>query len=43
MRLNSREEELMDREKWLAERQLKELATTRERLEELQAARPGEA
>jgi hypothetical protein len=48
--LNSREEELADqekrlveREKQLAERQLQELATTHSRLEELQAARAGEA
>jgi hypothetical protein len=48
--LNSREEELVDREKWLAkrdqllvERQLQELATTHSRLEELLATRAGEA
>jgi hypothetical protein len=48
--LNSREEELADREKRLVERekklvgrQLKELATTRSRLEELQLACVGEA
>jgi hypothetical protein len=34
MRLNSREEELEDREKWLAKRQLQELATSHGRLEE---------
>jgi hypothetical protein len=50
VRLNSREKELADREKrlteseqQLAERQLQELATARSRLEELQAARVGEA
>jgi uncharacterized protein (DUF3084 family) len=43
VRLNSREEELVDREKRLAERQLQELATSRRRLEELQATRAGEA
>jgi uncharacterized protein (DUF3084 family) len=41
--LNSRDEELADREKRLPERQLQELATTRGRLEELQAAWAGEA
>jgi hypothetical protein len=41
--LNSREEELADREKRLAERQLQELATARRRLEELPVARAGEA
>jgi hypothetical protein len=35
VRLNSREAELADSEKWLVERQLEELATTSERLEEL--------
>jgi hypothetical protein len=43
VRLNSREEELADKEKRLAERQLQELTTTRSRLEELQAAQAGEA
>jgi hypothetical protein len=33
----------VDREKHLVERQLQELATTRSRLEELQAAQAGEA
>jgi hypothetical protein len=43
VRLNSREEELVDREKRLAERLLQELATAHRSLEELQAAREGEA
>jgi uncharacterized protein (DUF3084 family) len=38
VRLNSREEELADREKRLAKRLLQELATAHRRLEELQAA-----
>jgi hypothetical protein len=49
VRLNSKVEELADREKRLAEKekqlaesQLQELATARSRLEELQAARAGE-
>jgi hypothetical protein len=50
VRLNSREEELTDKEKRLvekeqqqAERQLQEPVTTHSRLEELQAARAGNA
>jgi hypothetical protein len=42
VRLNSKDEELADREKRLVEMQLQELATTHRRLEELQAARTGE-
>jgi hypothetical protein len=49
MRLNSREEEMANKEKWLAEREMQpverqpqELATTRNRLEELRAAQAGE-
>jgi hypothetical protein len=43
VRLNSREEDLADSEKRLAERQLQELATTHGRLEELKVAQAGEA
>jgi hypothetical protein len=37
VRLNSREEELAEREKWLTDKQLQVLTATRRRLEELQA------
>jgi hypothetical protein len=43
MCLNSREEELVDREQRLAERHLQELTTAHGRLEELQATQVGEA
>jgi hypothetical protein len=40
---NSREEELANREKWQAERQFQEFATTRKWLEELHTTWEGEA
>jgi hypothetical protein len=41
--LNTKKVELADREKWLAERQLQELAAAQKRLEELHASWAGEA
>jgi hypothetical protein len=43
VRLNSREEELAEREKWLTDKQLQVLTATHRRLEELQATQAGEA
>jgi hypothetical protein len=43
VRLNSREEELADREKRLVKRYLQELTTTCRRLEELHVAQEGKA
>jgi hypothetical protein len=41
--LDIRAAEVVDREKWLAEQQMQELATTQKRLEDLQAIRVGVA